>query len=378
MLPDVKRAAGLAIVAISVWAGAIAFAGCSGGSENSPEFASLPTRTPTATPTLYPSPTPRAFPTATPVPPPPVEMTRITWESRQWYLHGANVPWFNWGCDFGCGANGGASSTEVSLAVSSAIANAKPSGLNVIGWWMFPGEPTQFVLSDAGAPTGLKPAVYQDIDAALRLAEQHDVYFVFVLFSAPTHLPPAWTTDEQQRRELASTIGALAARYRENPRVMAWEVFNEPEWDIWAGKASQQDVVLTVDAVTDQIHAQSRALVTVGSANIEALGMWADSDLDFYEPHWYDPMGPRACARCTDLGSLMASYGLKRPVVIGEFYASDTVDAAQRYEDFYEKGYAGAWGWSLLAERTNDKLGIDLKAAEEFAKAKDDLGPVRR
>jgi hypothetical protein len=31
-----------------------------------------------------------------------------------------------------------------------------------------------------------------------------------------------------------------------------------------------------------------------------------------------------------------------------------------------------------MAERTNDKLGVDLKAAGEFAKAKDDLGPVRR
>ncbi len=134
MLPDGKRAAGPAVAAISVWAGAIAFAGCSGGSENSPEFASLPTRTPTATPTLYPSPTPRAFPTATPVPPPPVEMTRITWESRQWYLHGANVPWFNWGCDFGCGANGGAGLTRGRPGGLAGKPEAQPSGPPALSW----------------------------------------------------------------------------------------------------------------------------------------------------------------------------------------------------------------------------------------------------
>ncbi len=247
----------------------------------------------------------------------------------------------------------------------------------MVRWWMFPGEPSQFVLSETGAPTGLNPAVYLDIDAALQMAEQRDVHIVFVLFSAPSHLPQAWTADEDQRRAFALTIGGLAARYADNSRLLAWEVFNEPEWDIWGGKASESDVVATVDAVAGEIHARSAAFVTVGSANIEALAMWVDSDLDFYQPHWYDPMAPRACARCTDLASLNSSYGITRPVVIGEFYASESVDAADRYEDFYNKGFAGAWGWSLLPERTEDKLGIDLDAARQFAAAHDDVGPVR-
>jgi len=281
----------------------------------------------------------------------------------------------NWGCDFGCGSNGGASSTEVTQVASAAIAAAKPSGLNVIRWWMFPGEPNQFVLSDSGAPTALIPPVYQDIDAALRLAEQHDVHLVFVLFSSPTHIPSGWTTDEEQRQTLARTIGTLAETYRGNSRILAWEVFNEPEWDIWDRRASQADVVDTVNAITDEIHAKSEALVTVGSANIEALGMWVDSDLDFYQPHWYDPMGPRACARCTDLAGLNAAYGIDKPVVIGEFFASDAVDSKERYADFYRKGFAGAWGWSLLPDRTQDKLGIDLNAAREFANSHEGVGP---
>jgi hypothetical protein len=347
--------------------------GCSGSNSRPDEPAIRPARTPTSTSTTRPTAT--QGPTATPVPPPPYELTRITWEEGQWYLHGANLPWLNWGCDFGCGANGGASSPDATQAVSSAFAAARAAGMSVVRWWMFPGEPSQFVLGADGAAASLKPAVYADIDAAVRMAKVHDIYLVFVLFSAPTHLPAAWTNDSGQRGQLAAVVGSLAARYRDNSRVMAWEVFNEPEWDIWNGRARQEDVVDTVNTIAEQIHSQGKALVTVGSANIEALGIWADSELDFYQPHWYDPMAARACARCTDYASLRLAYGLDRPVVIGEFYADASVDSVARYEDFYAKGYAGAWGWSLLPDRTSDRLGIDLGAAKTFSIGPADVGP---
>jgi hypothetical protein len=349
--------------------------GCSAPNPRANEPALGATRTPTSTSTPRQTATPVVYPTATPVPPPPYELTRIAWEEGQWYLHGANLPWLNWGCDFGCGANGGLSSPDSTQAVSTAFATARAAGMSVVRWWMFPGEPSQFVLGADGAAASLKPAVYADIDAALRLAEVHDIYLVFVLFSAPTHLPAAWTNDSDQRGQLAAVVGSLAARYGDNSRVMAWEVFNEPEWEIWNGNVRQEDVVDSVNAIAEQIHSQSDALVTVGSANIEALGIWADSELDFYQPHWYDPMAPRACARCTDYASLRLTYGLNRPVVIGEFYADTSVDSAARYEDFYAKGYAGAWAWSLLPERTSDNLAIDFEAARGFGAGVDDIGP---
>src|SRR5829696_4189651 len=27
---------------------------------------------------------------------------RVAWNGGSWYLQGVNVPWYNWGCDFGC------------------------------------------------------------------------------------------------------------------------------------------------------------------------------------------------------------------------------------------------------------------------------------
>jgi hypothetical protein len=294
--------------------------------------------------------------------------SRVPWQGGSWYLHGANVPWYHWGCDFGCAASGGASSTAVQGALAPGFAQARASGMHTIRWWVFPGAPWQITRDGAGAPTGLTPAIYADFDAALRLADEHDLYYVFVLFSSPTSIPSTWLTDAGRRTQLAGALGPLFARYRGHPRVLAWEVFNEPEYDIWNGKIAQAPVQATVKAIASAVHANSTAYVTVGSAMLDGLPMWLGQGLDFYQAHWYDYMaGGGWCARCTDYASVKARFGLDAPLVIGELYTGPDTDALQRFEDFYAKGYAGAWPWSLFPDRTNDKMAIDHAAAAAFA-----------
>lgn len=66
--------------------------------------------------------------------------SRIPWQDGEWYLHGANVPWFNWQRDFGGGDNGGASSKHSRETFSSTFAGAKANGANVLRWWVFEGD----------------------------------------------------------------------------------------------------------------------------------------------------------------------------------------------------------------------------------------------
>lgn len=163
---------------------------------------------------------------------------------------------------------------------------------------------------------------------------------------------------------------------KEDPRVLAWEVFNEPEYDIWGGKIAQEPVQATVKSIADAVHANSSAYVTVGSAHLDGLSMWQGQGLDLYQAHWYDGMTNGGwCARCTDYAGVKDRFGLDGPLVIGELYTGPETDALQRYEDFYAKGFAGAWTWSLFPDRTNDKLAIDLVEAKSFAQRHDDIGP---
>jgi hypothetical protein len=307
---------------------------------------------------------------------PPAVPSRITWQDGDWYLLGANVPWFNWGCDFGCGARKGVSSQAVSAQLDPVFREARDSGIRVLRWWVFPGEPWQIMRDAAGAPAGVSEAVYVDFDAALRLAAAYDLYFEFTLFSAPTHLPAAWLTDAGQREKLGAALGELFRRYAGNPRVLAWDVINEPEWDIWSGDIDGEAVRATVRAIAASVHANSSALVTVGGARIDGLPLWTGLGLDYYQAHWYDKMTrDKDCARCTDFATLRRLHGLDKPLVIGEFYAGPDADALQRFQDFYVKGYAGAFAWSLFPDQTNDEMQVDLAAVAEFAAQHHDLGP---
>ena len=106
------------------------------------------------------------------------------------------------------------------------------------------------------------------------------------------------------------------------------------------------------------------------------LPMCVSQGLYYYQAHWYDYIsGGNWCARCTDYATVKARYNLDAPLVIGEFYAGPDTDALQRFEDFYTKGYAGAWPWSLFWDHTDDQMQIDFAAARAFATRHSDLGP---
>lgn len=304
--------------------------------------------------------------------------SRIPWQGQNWYLHGANVPWVNWARDFGGGTGDGVSNPDNRALISSRFGEAKANGTNVIRWWVFEGDAWQIKRDGAGAPAAVDDAVYADFDAALAIAEQHDLYYVFVLFSAPVHLPRSWLDDGGQRQQLADALGPLFARYKDNPRVMTWEVFNEPEFDVWEKRADETSVRETIRAVAASVHANSNAYVTVGGAMLDGLGMLKGLGLDYYQAHWYDYMESGGwCALCTNYDEVRRRFDLDAPLVIGEMYAGTNVENAHlRLDDFYTKGYAGAWVWAgIFPDRTADKLGVDWTAMRHFAGRYPDLGP---
>jgi hypothetical protein len=302
--------------------------------------------------------------------------SRIPWQGKSWYLHGANVPWYNWSCDFGCGANGGVSSSAVRTALAGGFGQLQASGGHVARWWTFEGDPWQITRTSSGTPSGLHPTVYADFDAALELAETYDLSYVFVLFSSPSSVPSAWLTDPAQRAALASVLGQLFARYRDHPRILAWELFNEADFDVWNSKIALAPLQATVSALASSVHANSSAYVTVSTGFADGTPMFQGLGLDFYQAHWYDYMANGTyCLRCNSYAHYQALWKLDAPLVVGEYYTATGTDALQRSEDFYAKGYAGAWPWSLFPSRTNDQMAIDLTALQSFSSRYPDLGP---
>ncbi|MDZ7727353.1 MAG: hypothetical protein U5Q44_03695 [Dehalococcoidia bacterium] len=226
---------------------------------------------------------------------------RVTWQGEDWYLHGVNLPWYNWACDFGCGEDGGVVET------AEVIAARLDGSFTNLRWWVFPGE-DPWQLGDIAA-------TYRDFDRALELAESHDLYYTFTLFSS------SHAVDLGQPEAIVDALRPLFERYGDHPRIVSWEVFNEPEWQIWNGEVEESAVVDFTRHIVEAIHAYTSSYAAVGHATLDGIPMWDSVDLDYYQPHWYDPMDSGDwCALCTTADEVAERYGIDKPVVIGELY----------------------------------------------------------
>jgi hypothetical protein len=308
------------------------------------------------------------------------------------FATGVNVPWMTWPYALGHGDFGGGTTDGVVArrdAIATGFAKLQASGTHVVRWWTFQGDAWQINRDANGWPTSLNPTIYADFDAALSLADQYDLYYDFVLFGGPTQFPSTWRTNPAQRAQLATVLAPLFARYKDNPRVMAWEIFNEPEWEIWnsGGVVSEAHVKAMAVEIIKSIRLNApETLVTVGQALVggynssqRAIAMWTDVDLDFYSPHWYGvhttPFS--VCALCTTAPDLQILYDTTKPIVIGEFDQGlgTTTANTDRLNQWYAKGYAGAWGWSLFPENTGDGFPTDFVALTNFNAQHSDIGP---
>lgn len=313
------------------------------------------------------------------------------------YLHGANVPWAggNWTQDFGGGGNGLAArilsggSLNLNNPTVQAFAAARESGVRHFNWWMFQTADRSgpYQLAPAGGkPTGVLDGVYADVDAALLMAEELDLYLVLAPIPRLSQLPANW-----YQADLDALIGVLRplfARYKDNPRLFAWSAGIENGWDldVWNGTRSVPAAAARayMSAFVQAVKAEApETLVTVNGAMLDELPHWTGLGFDFMMASWYDYMNNRNshdgdgggwCALCMTADEARVRHGLTEPLAIGEYYAgpnasyiSDGADGGPvgRIRAWKEKGYAGAFAWSLFPEFTSDQMTIDWQAMRD-------------
>jgi hypothetical protein len=297
------------------------------------------------------------------------------------FIAGVNYPWYNYGSDFGSNAWGhhGVSDPGVRSSVSSDFDFLKSKGVQAARWFLFSNGSAGLAFDQNGLVTGVSPLFYEDLDAALSIAQGHGIKLILVLFDfhlideakmvngVQTGGHAKLITDAKAEDSLFSNaLEPILKKYGGNSNVMAWEVMNEPE----NGIRSLLHMMSPVSS--DSMHAFAKRAAaaihsgggqaTLGSFRKGDVSQWKGVGLDLYQFHYYDYM---SWTFGDVLNAPYSEMGLDKPCILGEFptkgakFSADTYLGTMRGD-----GYAGAFAWSL---RANDSKSDFRSAGDRFS-----------
>lgn len=296
----------------------------------------------------------------------------IPWNGGNWYLYGADYPWYNYATDFGSGGWGKYTDWT---AINSAFSTMNAEGARIQRWWVFGDGRYDPKFNADGTVSGLDSQFFTDLDTALQTADADNQYLLLCVIDNSMWANAntvsgvqlgghaAIITDSTvQQSYLTNALQPLLQHIAASPyksRVLGYDIVNEPEGQIagyWGGDANLpiSQVQTFVANCASYIHAYGGGgYATVGSAMPDWTSLWSGLGLDFYQLHyypWMDNGGPAGSGL-----PAYASLALDRPCIVGEFATVDAnytigstkAQSAQWYLDtIYNYGYAGAIAWS--------------------------------
>jgi hypothetical protein len=283
------------------------------------------------------------------------------------FVLGANLPWIQYGCDFGANAwqpAGGLKHRADLDRIRRHFEALATRGISALRWFMLCDGRAGVRFDPDGFPLGVDEAFFPDVDVAIELTREAGLRVIWVLLDF-SWCKPARTVNgvqlgghrraiqsaSQRRALIDNVLSPVLRRYGNEPVVQAWDLINEPEWITrgvgswnpfrWVSSAAVRAYLRETAAA---VHALTAQDVTVGSARPRWLWLVSDTGLDFYQPHWYEHLERRA-----PLPSV-TELALDRPAWLGEFPARGTTRSAREVVDVArQSGYGGAFVWSLLA-----------------------------
>lgn len=309
------------------------------------------------------------------------------------YLNGANVPWNNFGIDFGTHPTWGAGYDPTWW--NNAFAAMAAQKVNAARIWVHCDGRASPEFNSSGDVTGLDSNFIPNLQDMLDKANANGIKVQLCLWSFDmcndntssagpyagkhnTLIASSTYTADYINRALNPMLDGIASK----PALAVIEAINEPEWAIQEGgatttyKVSLSQMRAFVQAIRNAVKAKTSKNVTVGSASIKwstangkdgtADDFWSGLGLDHRDVHYYDWMvGSGYNYDPFATGHTPSYYGWGTTGVIGEFAghaASPYTSVLDMMNRAYNNGYAGHMPWSYAGV---DSLGSfnDFKAA---------------
>jgi hypothetical protein len=299
------------------------------------------------------------------------------------YLNGANIPWNDFGTDFGGGSYS-------SSWWNTAFANLHSGGVNAARIWLHCDGRATPTFNGSGDVTGISSTLVPNLQNMLTEAANNGIHVYLSLWSfdlfnnnhASLVTNTTYTTDY-----INNALIPILNGIKGYSALAAIEIINEPEWGISiTPNTTTQSCTLAqmqtfIKSLTTAIHAHlSGVNVTVGSASVKwstangkdgTLADWyAGLGLDHRDVHYYSWMvGSGYNYNPLASGHTPSYYGWGVPGVVGEFPAmscSPYTSPLQMMSSANNNGFAGHMPWSYAGVDSNGDFADFEGASETF------------
>jgi len=310
------------------------------------------------------------------------------------FVVGANLPWLDYGQDFGASAwrpDGGVAVPARRELFAAELGRLAAAGATVLRLWLLADGRAGLVEDEAGRPLALDDHVFPDLDAALEALRAaglraHLVLTDFLWFS-PARIVNGvrlggrhdHVRDPLLRARLLSHVfEPIALRYGQAPEIAGWDLLNEPEWATFGvgtvdpgATISKLEMRTYLGELAELFHSKASQPLSVGLASARWLSLLDGLPLDLVQVHWYETLD--------SLASLARPVAPSRPggpaPVLGEFPTRGaSVPPSRLLEIARAAGYSGAFAWSSLASDTSTDQEACLAALRGFTGRPDPEG----
>jgi len=195
---------------------------------------------------------------------------------------------------------------------------------------------------------------------------------------------PSSITDPAKRAALINLMGEFVERYKDEPTIYAWDMFNEPHINVWWGRVTLEEMQTFLKELILRVREKDQNhYVTVGGwtryfmseyYTNEQLGLVTENGINLYSFHYYSNQeaGTPPSIPATPFDYAASDIDVDYGVIISECQpeadAFNTLTAGEKLDLAYSNGYFGFMLWQdeTYTITDADKAAIDAWRAENL------------